>query len=927
MDEAEVGTVSQAVLLTRFEAESCTYTGATLGNEAPTMASASAGQYVDGGGGANLSWTVNSQGGSQTLSFRLTSPSGARTLGVFVNGTRVGALTSTAIRPAWAAHSLTATLVAGNNTVELRDSEGALEPDVDYLEVNTASNLTRFEAEVSTYSNAFVGTDAPTMGTASSGQFVDNNPSAVLSWTLNSPGGTQPLRFSTTSYSGARSLGVFVDGTRVGAVTTTSLRPNWAVQSVSVNLSPGNHAIELRDSEGTSEPDVDYFEGNASSNLTRFEAESSTYTNSAAGNDPTVLATASAGQYVDGNAGATMSWTVSSPGGNQALKFATTSPSGARTLGVFVNGNRIGAVTTTTVRPTWAVQTLNTNLLVGNNTIELRDSEGAAEPDVDYLETNKALGGGGGGAPLCTVDSNCPAGQVCGNGTCMVEAPLFRNQGGASDKSFKRGIPFHFCGWSDSRGAADLNALKSGVTWAYNWGAGPLSCNDPAADDSAHSVKTHPSINNFGDAVNGVEWVPMVWGFNYGASHPGGITGSDCADTNSDQIPDGACFRVDNDKGSDYCFRSGGPCTAAGDIYNPGNACYECLHEKVTYQQLLDRIPRGSRYLLCGNEPNFFEQGSMSPKEFATMWKYCEKVAQARNLKLVAPAVNYCGPVHQGGGAGAGECIPNFNGREPQLFAWTDEFLWECEAGKNGRGGSGNYTGPNVGNCKVDYNAEHVYSADSSQTWVLQKISGWKNGTDAQFSVRRNADAFVAAQAAKPHWLTEFTPEWTGVERNVIDRMNDNLNQFEQSADMFRYAWFMLRVSPGMTALDQADLACATASNTSTITNAGKCYTKHPVGHANDPLLSGYAPECDYASAPPAQQTYCCADNYYGLCVNGMIKNCTTSAECDGNTACIIDGGSKGACMAKTCTSNAQCASNHCVDLNLGDPWPGNCRP
>jgi hypothetical protein len=299
-------------------------------------------------------------------------------------------VTTTAIRPAWAVHSLTATLVAGQNTVELRDSEGALEPDVDYLEVNTASNLTRFEAEYSFFSNAAAGTDAPTMSGASSGQFVDNSAGSVNAWTLNSPGGTQVLRFNTTSYSGARSLGVFVNGTRVGAVTTTTLRPTWAVQSVTTNLALGSNTIELRDSEGTSEPDVDYFEANANSNMTRLQAESATYVNSVPGNDPPAMASASGGQYVDGNAGAVVSFTVNSPGGNQALKFATTSPSGARSFGVFVNGTRVGAVTTTTIRPTWAVQTLNVNLPVGNTTIELRDSEGTAEPDVDYFETNTA---------------------------------------------------------------------------------------------------------------------------------------------------------------------------------------------------------------------------------------------------------------------------------------------------------------------------------------------------------------------------------------------------------------------------------------------------------------------------------------------------------------------------------------------------------
>jgi uncharacterized repeat protein (TIGR03806 family) len=119
----------------RLEAETAAFTGATLGTEAE----ASAGAYVDGGEGATVRWTVTSSGGSATLGFAIRAPSGVRVMGVFVNGTRVGAVTTTTLRPTWSEPTVTAALLAGANTVELRDSENSAEPDIDYLAVTGGS--------------------------------------------------------------------------------------------------------------------------------------------------------------------------------------------------------------------------------------------------------------------------------------------------------------------------------------------------------------------------------------------------------------------------------------------------------------------------------------------------------------------------------------------------------------------------------------------------------------------------------------------------------------------------------------------------------------------------------------------------------------------------------------------------------------------
>jgi hypothetical protein len=547
-------------------------------------------------------------------------------------------------------------------------------------------------------------------------------------------------------------------------------------------------------------------------------------------------------------------------------------------------------------------------------------------------------------APACVKDADCLSGKVCGRaGVCMTKATL--------TKSNKRGVPMVSCGQSafptgvnDSRGSLELDAIKGGVSWFYNWGAQPHLCNDATVNDATHSVNNNASIDNFADGTNGIEYVPMIWGFAYGASHAG-VPGANCADTNNDQIPDGPCFRVDNIKGPAYCQRVGGPCAGVNGetAQNPGNPCYECEHEVIDYNTLLSRIPIGSKYLLGINEPNFFEQASMSPAEAATMWKYIEKVASVRGLQIVSPAVNYCGPTYSGGTAGAGECIPMIPGnganRDPQLFAWLDEFYYQCEAGRNGRTGSGNYSAPNVGNCKVDFSAYHVYSADSSQTWSLGKITNWRahdGVNDPVFSYRILTDANVQAHANGQYWVTEFAPEYVGVDRNAVDRLNDNVNEFEVSPDIFRYAWFMTRVSPAMKSLDLDDLTCTTknASNveTASVTNAGQCYLKHPIGVRNVSGQAGYVNECDFLNHPAVIPTYCCDDNFYGVCLRGMLKTCAATADCgDVNNVCTFDGSTTGVCKAKGCLLDTDCANGFVCDGedqgHTPPQWNGACRP
>lgn len=91
------------------------------------------GAYVDGNGGFNLTYTADTNAGLADLYFRVKVPNNTRSMGVFVNNVQVGAITTAS--KDWILQSVKAELLAGNNTIELRDSEGTSELDVDSLSI------------------------------------------------------------------------------------------------------------------------------------------------------------------------------------------------------------------------------------------------------------------------------------------------------------------------------------------------------------------------------------------------------------------------------------------------------------------------------------------------------------------------------------------------------------------------------------------------------------------------------------------------------------------------------------------------------------------------------------------------------------------------------------------------------------------------
>jgi hypothetical protein len=157
-------------------------------------------------------------------------------------------------------------------------------------------------------------------------------------------------------------------------------------------------------------------------------------------------------------------------------------------------------------------------------------------------------------------------------------------------------------------------------------------------------------------------------------------------------------------------------------------------------------IPAGSKYLLGFNEPNFKVQANLTPEQAAAAWPQVEQIADARGLKIVAPAVNFCGPA------------ANCNGTDP--IAWLDAFFAACSG------------------CRVDYVALHWYACDKpALQFILDQYRKYH----------------------KPMWLTEFAcldAADTGVSVQT-SYMKDAVPLLESDPDVFRYSWFIGRSFPG----------------------------------------------------------------------------------------------------------------------------------
>ncbi|WP_049949460.1 glycoside hydrolase family protein [Sorangium cellulosum] len=183
--------------------------------------------------------------------------------------------------------------------------------------------------------------------------------------------------------------------------------------------------------------------------------------------------------------------------------------------------------------------------------------------------------------------------------------------------------------------------------------------------------------------------------------------------------------------------------------------------------QVKAAIPSGAKYLLAFNEPNFFAQANLSAAEAAALWPDLEEIADEKGLKLVSPAVNFCG----------GGC------HETDPFAYLDAFFAACEG------------------CRVDFIAAHWYACDRpALEWYLGELKRYR----------------------RPIWLTEFSCG-DGADRSPEAQaayMREAVPLLESDPDVFRYAWFSGRTD----AIPNVDLLGASGE----LTALGELYVSLP---------------------------------------------------------------------------------------------------
>lgn len=162
----------------------------------------------------------------------------------------------------------------------------------------------------------------------------------------------------------------------------------------------------------------------------------------------------------------------------------------------------------------------------------------------------------------------------------------------------------------------------------------------------------------------------------------------------------------------------------------------------------LDATLQSADYLMTFNEPERPDQANMSPSHAAELWPQVVSIANQYNLQLVAP----CGTQDHG-------------------FIWYEEWISACIS---------LYGEP----CEYDFTCVHTYyqpePCDGIPSWacvsnVMSKIDNWAN------------------TFGKPTWVTEFACNpWEGScdAQKQLDLMQQIVPLFEESQNVFRYAWF-----------------------------------------------------------------------------------------------------------------------------------------
>ena len=184
-------------------------------------------------------------------------------------------------------------------------------------------------------------------------------------------------------------------------------------------------------------------------------------------------------------------------------------------------------------------------------------------------------------------------------------------------------------------------------------------------------------------------------------------------------------------------------------------------------------IVADAQVLLGFNEPNFGAQANLSAKAAAALWPELQAIADAKGLRLVSPAVNFCG----------GDC------QDTDPFHYLEAFFAACSG------------------CRVDAVAMHIYvgcspAGSNKAEWLINHVETYKS------------------RFKQPLWLTEFACDnaKTAAEQQAF--LEDAVAYLEAEPRIERYAWFSGRA----TNVANVDLLGASGK----LTELGKAYINAP---------------------------------------------------------------------------------------------------
>lgn len=184
-------------------------------------------------------------------------------------------------------------------------------------------------------------------------------------------------------------------------------------------------------------------------------------------------------------------------------------------------------------------------------------------------------------------------------------------------------------------------------------------------------------------------------------------------------------------------------------------------------------ISADSGALLGFNEPNFYAQANLSAADSARLWPKFTQIAEAKGLRLVSPAVNYCG----------GRCW------DTDPIQYLKDFFAACT------------------DCRVDAIAVHIYvgcnaGGTNHATWLIDHLKTYEK------------------EFKQPLWVTEFACNDAANEGQQKDFLVDAVTYLESDPRVERYAWFAGRADN----VPHVDLLGASGQ----LTDLGKSYVSLP---------------------------------------------------------------------------------------------------